>query len=175
MKLTTETFGKHQIEIEVNSTTGEFSATFNDEDYRAATRVELFEKLKKAVKRLDTVKPIAVTVLGYGRKAAAKSWDSDPFMEKEGYLHAQLRGRHERNRTWLLVTDDDLAPTKFQLGDYRGRDAKIVRRLTFAEVKTYTKLLETMRVAKTALEDFVGALQVDPSVLLEQARTKGGE
>jgi hypothetical protein len=172
MKLTTEKIGDARIDLDVDGH-GTFSAEFNDQRYTAKTREELVEQLKKAVKKASQQGAVDVTVLGIvesGKQRGGYSSDG-PFKKGGGFVQAKLRARHERqHNTWLLVTDDDrFASTKFQVGSY-SHDGDIVRRLTIAEAMEYMKLIEAERVAKTALEDFVGAVKLDVDAALEAAR-----
>lgn len=166
MKFGTEQIGKHKIEVEVDRK-GQFSAEFDEVTYSASTVNELTDVLKKAVKRLEKVKPIAVTVLGMIKKAPTSKWDTEKFSEGDGAIDALLRGYHERNRVWLLTTVE--GQHKFQVGGY-GNRAVIARRLTLQETIDYQARLEARRVAVTAVEDFIGAAKVDPAALLEAAR-----
>lgn len=172
MKLTTEKISEQRIDIEVD-TNGGFSATFNDQDFNAKTRLELIEQLKKAVKRFERVTPVEVTILGLVRKKNRKSWDSEAFEQGAGAVNAKLRGRHVRNRVWLMESDDDDKACKFHLGGYKS-DGTIVRRLTPKETLRYNELLEQKRVAETALEDFVGSVKVDPYQALNNAAAAKG-
>lgn len=167
MKLATETVSKQKIEIEVDSH-GQFSAEFNDMSFSAKTRLELLEQLKKAVRTFEKTKPVLVTVLGLVRKANRRSWDTEHFIQGAGTVDAKLRGHHDRNRVWLLTSEDG---QKFQVGGYRS-DATIARRLTTAEAVRYGELVEAIRVATTALEDFVGCVGIDPAKALEAASRK---
>lgn len=155
MKLTTAKLGKHKIDIEVGHN-GKFSAVLDDQDYSADTQAELLEQLKKAIRRLEKQKPIEVTVLGIVKSKHGHYRD---YNEGDGFLHALLRGRHDRNRVWLMTTED--GKEKFQIGGYE-RDGTIVRRLTHAETSAYMALLEQRRKTKTAIEDFIGAVKLDP-------------
>lgn len=170
MKLDTLQIGKRAIEIEITPA-GKFIAVLEDMDFKADTKAELIEQLKKAVKRADRVKPIAVTVVGLVPKRGRKSWDHEHFENGAGAVDAVLRGYHQRNRVWLLTSVD--GGHKFNVGGWSSEGTVIVRRLTLAETLEYTKKLEAMRVAKTALEDFIGAAKVDPAKLLEKGDSDG--
>lgn len=166
MKLSDVKIGERKIAIEVSATTGKFTAEFDEQDYSADTRADLVEQLKKVVKRADRSRPIGVTMLGMVVKTARKSW----AMEGAGTVDAMLRGRHDRNRAWLLTSVD--GKHKFQVSGYSS-DATIARRLTLAEALEYREKFEAVRAATTALEDFVGAVKVDPAELLRKAVADG--
>lgn len=170
MKLTTEKIGEARIDIEVDGD-GKFWGEFNDQTYSAKTRDELLELLKKAVKKATSQGAVDVTVLGLVPAVKGRyGYDSGPFAPGDGVVHAKLRSKHERQSQYLLLSDGDGERTKFQVSTYRRADgAVIARRLTLEEVREYQQLCETMRVAKTALEDFVGRVQIDPDKALKDA------
>lgn len=172
MRLSTETIGAHKIEIDVDGH-GQFSAEFNDHTFTHKTRLELIDALKVAVKRADAQGVVEVTVIGIA--ASDRKYSSDPFMSGAGYVHAKLRGKHERqHNTFLLVTDDArFKPTKFKIEGWRN--GTITRRLTDVETTEYLRLAESLRVATTALEDFTGAAQIKPEDALDAAREGGAK
>jgi len=171
MKFGTETVGKHAIAVEIDGR-GTFSAEFNDEDFSAPTHKELVEMLRKAVRKASKVKPVEVTILGLVPKTVRKSWDNELFIDGAGTIDAQLRGRHSRNRVYLLKTENG---SKFQLSEYGRKERPIVRRLTEVEKQQYLTLLEAQRVAATALEDFIGEVSINPDQALAAAAKAGGE
>lgn len=169
MRLTTDTILDEKIEIYVDGS-GQFSAEFNDNRYEAATRKELLEQLTKAVKLARQQGTVDVTVLGLieNRDGRGRRIPGEPFTAGAGVVQAKLRGKHAREHgAWLLVSD---AGDKFQVRGWSGRAGTIARRLTEAEVADYLTLLEAKRVAETALENFVGAVKVDPEEELQNAR-----
>lgn len=169
MKHGTETIRGVRVEVEVD-TVGQFSATFDDQEYDAPTRKELLAKLEVAIKRAQRYKPIDVSVLNLVPKPTTRSWDSELYQEGPGVVQAKLRGYHQSQRVWLLTAVDGAhAGKKFQVGGYQ-REGIIARRLTLDETMRYTALCEALRVAETALKDFVGSVKIDPKQALEQQK-----
>lgn len=171
MKLGIDRIGVDQVPLEVHvSEGGEFSAEFDEERYTATTRKELLEKLEKAVKAARETNPIDVTVLGLVPVSDRKGgWSSDPFEAGAGVVQAKLRGKHQREyNAWLMITDD--GKKRFKYSSSRRESIQIARRLNAAEVREYLALREAIRVAETALEDFVGKVQIDPEEALQAAR-----
>jgi hypothetical protein len=166
MKFATEKVRGEAIDIEVNGA-GEFSATYEDQDYTANSKKELIEQLDRAVKKAKTVKAVDVTVLGLVEKTARSRWDTERFEQGDGFVQAKLRSRHERQRVWLMVTDDK-DKTKFAIGNYRS-EGTIVRRLTPAECAHYLELCAAVRVAEAALKAFIDEVQIEPAEMLKQA------
>lgn len=172
MKLSTETIGDQKIEIEVEQG-GMFVASFNDHDYRASTRVELLDQLKTAVKKAAQQGMVDVSVLGLVPTTNDDRLYSrtTPYKLGDGVVHAKLRSRHEREyNTYLLVSD---AKQKFKVSG--SLEGTIARRLTDPEVAEYLRLREALRVATTAVEDFVGAVKLNPDEALASAAKKGGD
>lgn len=171
MKLGTEHINGERIDVEV-SADGLFTAHFNDQSYAAKTRVELIDLLKKAVKKFQQQATVDVTVLGLvpTTTSRAHSYRPDsPYELGAGVVHAKLRSRHEREyNTYLLVSDDEGKAQKFKVSG--SREGCIARRLTLAETIKYLDLREQLRIATTAVEDFVGAVQIDPDHALLTAR-----
>lgn len=88
-------------------------------------------------------------------------------MKGAGVVDAKLRAKHERQHgVFLLVAESG---QKFQVGSY-GSDPTIARRLTQAEAAQYIALVEAVRVATTALEDFEGNVSINASEELEKNR-----
>jgi hypothetical protein len=163
MKFSTERILDKRIDVEIDGS-GMFSAEFEDQDYSAPTRKELVEKLQAAVRKAKKQGTVNVTVLGL--VPAAKRYASDDnYAPGAGVVHAKLRARHERQNAWLLISE---SKQRFQVGTYRT-DSTIVRRLTDAEVAGYLDLREAVRMAEVALEDFIGAVKIDPDQALQDA------
>jgi len=168
MQLSTERIGKERIEIHVTDL-GEFWAEFEDNTYRATTKLELLEQLRKAIKKASETAPIPVTVLGLV-PAKPDKWNrqpDEPFEPGPGALQAKLRGEHERQSRYLLITDDK---KKFQVGTYQRDRVIIARRLTAAEVEHYLELREALTRASKAVDEFENEVRADPAQLL-----KGGD
>lgn len=170
MKIATERIGGAEIDIDVSGE-GRFSATFNDQEFSGKTLEELRERLKAAVKKAAAQGTVPVSVLGLV-PAQKKSFgfDDGPFTRGAGIVDAKLRSKHEREyNSYLLVSDSG---QKFKVAG-SSREPLIARRLTLAEHMEYLKLAEAVRVATTALEDFVGSVKINPDEALAAARKKG--
>jgi hypothetical protein len=168
MKLLTEKIGGYDIEIHVD-TRGDFSATFNENDYEAKTQVALIEQLTAAVKKAALQHPVNVTVLGLVPNTQRNEFSSSsPYRKGAGFVHAQLKARHQRQSgVWLLRTED--GRQKFQVGSY-SNDGTIARRLTVEETVEYMRLATALVDAQRALDEFTTAVKISPQAELDAAK-----
>jgi hypothetical protein len=169
MKLTTEKIGNEQVEIHV-SPSGDFMAELNDQSFRASTRDELISKLQAVAKKAAQRGVVDVTVLGLVEQDGSKmSHSLDPFSTGDGFVHAKLRAKAEREHsTFLLISE---SKKKFKVSGYDRRI--IARRLTVQEEEEYTALVATVRAAEQQLKAWIELVQIDPEEAMKAAAAKG--
>lgn len=158
MKVATERIGGEAIDVDVDSA-GTFRATFKDGDYQAKSLEGLREQLAKAEKAQLNSKPVDVTILNLTR--AAGNTARERYETGRGVVHAKLRGRHERERTWLLT---DLHGNKFSLAAHFR--TPVCKRLGEAEVAIYEKLAADLTAAEKAMRAFEEEFSQEPAELL---------
>lgn len=165
MKLGTETIGEVPIDVDVTPH-GEFIAEFDGQTYRASTRIDLLEKLRTAVKKAQRQGVVDVTVLNLKEHDKKGGTFLDAFDTGDGFVHAKLRSKHEREHsTWLLVSE---SKKKFKVSSYDKRI--IARRLTAQEGEEYWTLVMALRAAESALRAFTDSVEIDPDEALKKAQ-----
>lgn len=128
----------------------------------APTRVELLEKLKKAVKAAEIEKAIPVTLVDLVPATARGYYSSAPYETGRGIVHAKLRGKHAREwNTWLYMTEDG---KKFK---FSSQGQHLCRRLSAGEVAEYERLTAAIDVAEQAYAIWFKEVHVQPDDLLE--------
>jgi hypothetical protein len=167
MRLGSERIGSETIDVEVD-VNGVFMATFDGQDYDATTRLELIEKLTKAVKRSALRGVVDVTVLNLVPNKNRSGWDNGPYALGSGVIDATLRSKHDRQHNTYLLTSCD--GKKFQVSG--AREGTIARRLTAKEQIEYLKLCQERDSAVAAVEAFAAAVRIDPDKALTGARKK---
>lgn len=156
MDLTTYTIEDEEIEIRV-SEDGKFTATYQEEEFRSYTLSELHGKLTEASKAKASELAIPVTVINLQPTTEKNRYGkTEPYEYGTGTVHATLRGRHQRQSTYLLTSEDG---KKFQIGTYGP--LMICNRLPPEAIAEYLRLRAALHVAKTALENFEGAHAYD--------------
>lgn len=163
MKVKTETIQNEEIDIEV-TVDGWFAARYDEEDYRAKSMDELIEKLKRQVDKARNRQAHPVTVIGIVPRAKKSTiYREEPYEDGDGFVHAVLRKKHERQGQYLFTAVDG---TKFQLSSYRDGRSKVCRRLTAEEAKTYEQLAHAVTESQAALENWLVSVRVDAEELL---------
>jgi hypothetical protein len=169
MKLKTVTIADQEVEFHVEHDTGMFFAKVGDESYRAKTFEEVEAKATKAAHKLRDTQAVPVSVLNMipRDKTARPSYDyeSGPFTEGIGVVHAMLRGKSQHG-DWMLAEGEKGKGPKFKLGGYRTGRQNLVRRLTAEEVEQYTHLATAVAQAEANLEAFRQAVHVEPEEAL---------
>jgi hypothetical protein len=170
MKLTTDTINGVNIDVEVNSS-GQFSAEFEDVSYSAPTRLALLEQLTKAVKKAQQAGIVPVTILGRVKKDPkdrhAHMYDSGPYENGAGVIHALLRSKHAKEWNAYLLVSDDADKQKFKMSG--SREGVLARRLTADEVTHWKALRDALDLAELALEEFEKHVSIDADEALEAA------
>lgn len=84
----------------------------------------------------------------------------DPYTTGIGVVQAKLRGKHQRNRDWLLTSDDG---KKFTLGTWGSAEHMICRRLSLSETIEYIHLAMAAKDAKEQLDTWIEVRAADLS------------
>jgi hypothetical protein len=161
MKVTTDQVGAQRIDIFVDNS-GEFHAEYNEQSYRAETRMLLIKQLEKAVKSAENEKAIPVTIIDM--VVSADKRDEGKYESGRGVIQAKLRGKHGREwSTWLFMTDD--GKKKFKLSSHETR--KLCRRLTPEEIAEYERLAARVDEAEMLMAEWLATVHVSPEEALK--------
>jgi len=167
MKLKEMTIAEQVVTFEVEET-GTFSAKVGEENVYGKTFEDVEAKATKLAKRIRDTEAVPVSILNLIPRAKGErnyGYDSSPFADGIGVVHAMLRGKHERGGDWLLAEGEKGKGAKFKVHGYRGVE-NIARRLTAEEVEQYTQLANAVAAAEANLEAFRQSVHVEPGEAL---------
>lgn len=139
MKLTTIKVREHTFDVDV-STSGVFSAKYNDRTYRESTIDKLHEALMKATKRARAKVELPVTEL-VSRHAR----------------HATFTGMHGGTGNIMLRYDG----SKGSVDTKSSYNGNLYKRMTDEQVAEYQRLFDVRKAASDALSAFLTAFKVD--------------
>jgi hypothetical protein len=165
-KVGSVTVGDDEVDVEVDAN-GRFFATYDEEHYAADTMQELKDRLKKMSRRALDKHAIDVTVVGIVPTEEKSKWGrSEPFEGGIGVVNAKYRGKHERTRELLLISEGPRAEErkKFSLGGGYGGQKEhnvICRRISLDETMEYIRLAKAAEFAHEQLLNWIDARKLD--------------
>lgn len=137
-----------------------------DEDKREEVAARSLDELKahidKMLKKRKAFKPIEITLYHIQPVAdARRHYGSFKYEKGHGRLDVILRGYSDHRRALLVTLEDG---SKAQVDDYTLKE-QVARRFSEAEDHHYDQLVDEVKKAQAALDEFLKARRIDVKAL----------